>query len=174
MKSEVIYNLDLKKLAKDDDLGDELSFEISIKGQNQLPSWITLNTTKKSIVCSPEIGDTGTINVIVKIIDLYKAFTTDTFSITVTTNPLSIPGKTNSVVFGFYPNPASDKIEIKLTAGQYPATISIIDLSGKIILKGQSKDLHNIFDVSNISSGTYLLKVETGDIQHTKLLQVFR
>jgi hypothetical protein len=64
-------------------------------------------------------------------------------------------------IFTVYPNPAGDHIQIK---GNYPNTIlSIIDLSGRVILSERLKDKQENIDISRLSSGSYFYRVETVD-----------
>jgi hypothetical protein len=175
MKSEIAYTLDLSKLGADKDLGDILSFEVSVKGLSQNPSWIAYNNEKKTIVCSPTYNDTGIYNVVVKILDLSNDFTTDTFAINVVRNPASVNNTKINDVFSFYPNPASTKIEIYQAVDlKSDYSISIIDLNGKVVLKSQMSGACNTLDISNLSAGIYLIKAENAKIQNAKLLEIIR
>ena len=68
-----------------------------------------------------------------------------------------------------YPNPAKESLNITfVTEGSDDARISIIDLTGKTILKVEESNLNGKYDgridISTLAKGTYLLKVESGDL----------
>jgi Secretion system C-terminal sorting domain/Cleaved Adhesin Domain len=67
-------------------------------------------------------------------------------------------------LFKFYPNPASDFLSLEISE---PFDGQIIDLNGKVILNFNSTKV----DVSNISSGNYILSVSTqSNIQRSSLI----
>ena len=57
-----------------------------------------------------------------------------------------------------YPNPASDEIQISL---KEKAQLKIYDYSGKLVLQTENKN--SKINISTLSSGNYLLKIETAD-----------
>ena len=68
-----------------------------------------------------------------------------------------------------YPNPARESLNLAfVTEGSDDARISIIDLTGKTIIKIEESNLNGRFegqiDISTLAKGTYLLKVESGDL----------
>lgn len=58
----------------------------------------------------------------------------------------------------FYPNPASDFINI--SGLEKEAEMTIYDLMGKIVLKTSVESGDNMIDISNISNGTYIIAVD--------------
>jgi len=61
--------------------------------------------------------------------------------------------------FSIQPNPSNDFIRISLE-GIEKNTFSIINMDGKIMMKGQGNKLKNGFDISTLPSGIYALSIE--------------
>ncbi len=64
-----------------------------------------------------------------------------------------------------YPNPATTELTVKLES-DLPATISILDLSGRVVLN-TSASVNGTVDVSGLNSGLYLLQAKQGGEMHT-------
>lgn len=80
------------------------------------------------------------------------------------------PSGINSAInedFNIYPNPTSDKINIKFTKDNIEfATVLVINVDGKTIENKtltHSNDMETIIDLSKYPSGIYLLKIITND-----------
>lgn len=58
-----------------------------------------------------------------------------------------------------YPIPATDKVYVKLNKDVRNAKVEIIDLSGRVVKQFNINSRVNRLDVSDLSSGTYVLKV---------------
>lgn len=71
--------------------------------------------------------------------------------------------KTNLVI---YPNPSSDAIRIKSDSGETLAT-KIYSMTGQLMLQGSYQSGEDI-DVSNLSSGLYLVQVNGATIKFSK------
>lgn len=61
----------------------------------------------------------------------------------------------------FYSNPVTDKLVFEVNADSF-IEYSIIDLSGKTLLKGKSEDARNSVDVSSLESGIYFIQINEG------------
>ncbi|MFK8060869.1 MAG: T9SS type A sorting domain-containing protein, partial [Polaribacter sp.] len=61
--------------------------------------------------------------------------------------------------FDMYPNPASDKIQIQLSSEINEATVQFYDLVGRVALAKKITKSNEAIDVSNLTSGIYLLKI---------------
>lgn len=84
---------------------------------------------------------------------------------------LGLEGVKNST-FSVFPNPASDRVQIKTTGQQGSMNVRITDQKAQLILtKKLSEGIENI-DLSNIAKGMYFLEIEFGNGQHewTKLI----
>lgn len=65
----------------------------------------------------------------------------------------------DNLSFTIYPNPVKDVLQIKGQNIDTIETIKIFDISGKLVIE-EKKDINQL-DVSNLSSGLFILKVET-------------
>jgi serine protease len=69
--------------------------------------------------------------------------------------------------FSVYPNPASEKLIID-AGTTVKATISLMDLSGRIVMSIKMNQSLQQMDVSNLSDGVYMLKIEYAGRSITK------
>ena len=70
----------------------------------------------------------------------------------------------------FYPNPASDKLTIQV-AGGTAVNYSVCDIAGREINKGEFTTAASI-DVSNLSAGSYLVRLQSGSLTTYKKLVI--
>jgi glucose/arabinose dehydrogenase len=70
-----------------------------------------------------------------------------------------------------YPNPASFEVFIKSEGVNFPASVSIFDISGKLLLTESLASEHHAMATGSLQSGTYLLTVKdnAGADYNTKL-----
>ncbi len=61
-------------------------------------------------------------------------------------------------IFSIYPNPANDKIQVKLKHSK-SQEIQIIDIKGELMFKGILTEMISTIDVSKLSNGVYFIKV---------------
>ncbi|WP_035646167.1 T9SS type A sorting domain-containing protein [Flavobacterium sp. ASV13] len=71
----------------------------------------------------------------------------------------------NLTSFQFYPNPVIDILNIENNS--VIDDVEIIDVSGKSVVFKKINDLHSEIDLSNLSSGVYILKVKSENKQKT-------
>ncbi|MRX66399.1 Por secretion system C-terminal sorting domain-containing protein [Flavobacterium resistens] len=71
----------------------------------------------------------------------------------------------NLTTFQFYPNPVIDILTIENNS--VIDDVEIIDVSGKSVVFKKINDLHSEIDLSNLSSGVYILKVKSENRQKT-------
>ena len=67
--------------------------------------------------------------------------------------------KPEAQLLKLYPNPSSNYIRINDLQSQ--CRFAIIDLTGKIVFKGDVSTENPLVDISELSNGTYLLQVVT-------------
>lgn len=84
-------------------------------------------------------------------------------AVTTSTSGFSVLGiaKEKQLDFAIYPNPTSDNINVQLPSGVSKATLNLFDLSGRLI---KSKELtlnSELLNVSSLSKGIYVLKIES-------------
>ncbi len=74
----------------------------------------------------------------------------------------------SSEEFSIYPNPSTDKIHLRLSnLSLKPATISVIDLTGKTLLTREVNPIGDEIDISTLSPGLYFLQYNTnGELRH--------
>lgn len=75
------------------------------------------------------------------------------------TIPTSIANLPQQITFGIYPNPAQQVLHIN--SNQPLDAIEITDLTGKIVLHSESKNI----DISSLPGGLYLVRVRSGAAQ---------
>lgn len=70
-----------------------------------------------------------------------------------------------------YPNPASSNFNIEIPENFVGGEISIIDLTGKVVMKDRvTQSAIKRFDVSNLNDGIYLIRLNNGSVQFTDRL----
>jgi len=85
----------------------------------------------------------------------------DPIEITTTTVDVEeMLGKTNIRLF---PNPATDQLNIRFNDYQNNVVeMSIIDMTGREVLRGRLMNKDNTIQISNLSKGNYFLRLQTG------------
>ena len=66
----------------------------------------------------------------------------------------------NEIMYQVYPNPVHDQLNISFNEYEVDYELSIIDLSGRIIIKRKVMNNFESIDVSGLESGTYLLFID--------------
>lgn len=69
----------------------------------------------------------------------------------------------NNNEFKIYPNPADDFINISTNNNFKNADVSLFDISGKLVLEKEIDSDNNKIDISDIISGTYIVKIKSGN-----------
>ncbi|WP_179334495.1 T9SS type A sorting domain-containing protein [Winogradskyella costae] len=70
--------------------------------------------------------------------------------------------------FTIAPNPAKNKLNIKLLNTSEDLKLEVFDVLGKRIYKGLITKLESSIDVSNWKSGVYLVRITDDTVTHTK------
>jgi hypothetical protein len=60
-----------------------------------------------------------------------------------------------------YPNPVTDVLNVQWKNTNESATLSIRDLSGRLVLSERVANGNAVLDLSNLSSGNYILELQT-------------
>jgi hypothetical protein len=77
----------------------------------------------------------------------------------------------NSNVFSIFPNPAQHEIHVNIDANLIGTNFELYDPTGKVVLLGKLTSENSLIDLSSLSGGIYLFKIE-GDIkQHFKVIK---
>jgi hypothetical protein len=61
-----------------------------------------------------------------------------------------------------YPNPVTDVINVQWNNATESANLSIRDLSGRLVLAERVANGNAVLDLSALSSGNYILELQTG------------
>ncbi|MDD3685414.1 MAG: T9SS type A sorting domain-containing protein [Bacteroidales bacterium] len=69
-----------------------------------------------------------------------------------------------------YPNPSSGSFTIHYDEFIKPFEFEILDVSGRVVFKGNAIDQHTNIDLSGVKSGLYFLKTNLSNINVTKIL----
>ena len=97
-----------------------------------------------------KIDDIGVWNRVLNQQEINTLFTTPTLGITdVSQNNL----------YSVYPNPSTNRINLKVDAKLFGSIYTINDNSGKIVLSGKINSVNTIIELGNLSGGTYLLSI---------------
>lgn len=77
----------------------------------------------------------------------------------------------DKMAFSIAPNPASSEFFVKMTGGNYPANVSIVDVSGKVLLEQNLDSEANAIHTGQFQSGIYVVKIKdnAGATSSTKL-----
>lgn len=61
--------------------------------------------------------------------------------------------------FELFPNPAKDKLTVKLINANADNTYEITDITGKVVISKTGNGIQNTFDISHLNAGCYFIKV---------------
>ena len=132
--------------------------------------WSNSETTQKIVVDSLVGIGVHTFSVIVS--DSNNCFGSDTIIITIEQTTGIISFSETLGVIKLYPNPTNGKINIEIENIQDITNILIYSETGQIIFSKHFESISNSvteqLDLSNYSSGTYIIKVINNDIIKTK------
>ena len=70
-----------------------------------------------------------------------------------------------------YPNPAVNVLNVTLNSNEL-FELTITDLNGKNILTESVSNMSNMVDISNLSSGMYLMRIANSNVQSTTKIQI--
>ncbi len=82
-------------------------------------------------------------------------------SMSMTTQVLGV-SELQTLKFSLYPNPVKDKLNIVLSSETNNATVTIYNVLGNKVMNKSLNNVFNKIDISNLSSGIYLVKVVDG------------
>jgi hypothetical protein len=74
----------------------------------------------------------------------------------------------NALNFSLYPNPAKNILNVNLTTVLDNATLSIVDLQGRIVNTQSVVDTITTIDVANLQSGVYVVRIDSATGSYTK------
>lgn len=74
--------------------------------------------------------------------------------------------------FSIYPNPADDFVTLETKGGVNPDAITVLDLSGRVILSTRQVNEVTRLNLSGIPTGMYLIRIEEGNEQYIEKLLI--
>ena len=82
---------------------------------------------------------------------------------------VTVPQTENSAYFTYGPNPVNDKLNVYLlNSNNTNYKLFLTDLSGKVVLHQSFSEMQHQLDLSNLASGSYLLKITDGSNSFTR------
>lgn len=70
-------------------------------------------------------------------------------------------------LFQVFPNPTTELLTIEIGGQDYSALISLMDLTGRVLISVQSTEKISVIDVSDFLSGTYILRISLLSTVHS-------
>jgi len=144
----------------DDHDNDILTLTVVEEGTDNLPPWAVMQSD--TLVCEPLQADTGCVNIVVTAEDDSGSMAADTFSICVEDYLLAVGDPvTDKFDIHMYPNPTRDLVNIKFSSGFHKVGLSVMDITGKIVLQKMVEAGEKItFNMADKISGMYLVKLD--------------
>jgi glucose/arabinose dehydrogenase len=77
----------------------------------------------------------------------------------------------SKMAFSIAPNPASSQFFVKMYNGNYPAQVSVMDVTGKLLFQDQIDSESSVISTGNFQSGMYMIRVKdnSGAVASSKL-----
>jgi hypothetical protein len=122
--------------------------------------WNDIAGTNLYTVSGADLG-TGDHLVWVFVEDQYGCAGSDTLEVTVTV--LTGTDDTFETKFRVYPNPVHDHIFVEWESGKMlNPVISLVDLTGRVIINRREINRGDMIDLSQITSGRYIMLIQIG------------
>ncbi|MBS1650621.1 MAG: T9SS type A sorting domain-containing protein [Bacteroidetes bacterium] len=119
------------------------------------------NTTATSTDTFHVFQDTGLYNVRIRVFNTCGQYIYDTV-VYVTYLTTSVKELSQQTLQTFiYPNPAKNNIRLRTTDNSHILSIEVYDLIGQLKLKQQNVNPENEIDISVLSTGQYILRIQT-------------
>jgi beta-glucanase (GH16 family) len=81
---------------------------------------------------------------------------------------LSLPEATENFGIKLFPNPAENKLNLEVAQGFIGKEAFVYSSLGKLVKRLPIIDIQNILDISGLSNGIYLIKIEHNSIRFVK------
>ncbi len=141
----------------DNDIGDVLTFNASLENGKPLPDWLVFDSKSMQFFGVPQ--NTETLNVKITATDIFGAFVSDVYKLTVTSASFISDIQENEI--RVYPNPTDGKFIVEITTPE-TGTISVVDISGKVIIIKTMNSNRSEIDLSSYPKGVYIVDINTG------------
>jgi hypothetical protein len=142
----------------DIDAGDQLTLSATMAEGTNLPEWIYFNSENQTLRFAPADENSGLYSIRVTAIDMALATSFDVFELMVlgTSNLIAPDGSSAKL----YPNPNNGTFRIILSESE-PATITVSDISGRIVYETSSSSTETSLTLKNTKNGMYFVKIRT-------------
>lgn len=87
-------------------------------------------------------------------------------------NDLGIEEIENQLALNMYPNPAKENVTVTFNAENNSGTITIADLSGKVVKTVEASSAQTVINVADLQAGVYVVRVAAGNKQSTQKLTI--
>lgn len=87
-------------------------------------------------------------------------------------NDLGIDEIENQLALNMYPNPAKENVTVTFNAENNAGTITITDLSGKVVKAVNATSAQTVINVADLQAGLYVVRVAAGNKQSTQKLTI--
>jgi len=154
----------------DDDAGDVLTYSATLSNGNPLPFWLSFNYNTRTFTGIPEVEESIIIKV--KAIDSSTLFVEDEFQLTIT-NINGFNEDVNSTI-KIFPIPAQNGnlfIEFSKTQNII-GNAKIFGLDGRLLNTYPLNNYFNNLDISALSTGTYLLFIQSRETVYYRKISV--
>lgn len=140
----------------DPDFGDTLTYKASSADGNELPNRLVFDPENLSF--SGTISELGSYTINIEVTDGFNETAENNFTLEIYDTSGNNDVSKNSV--SIYPNPANDELYIRSLNEQITA-ITIVDISGKLIVQKYLTQKTLKMDVSDLSKGMYFIEIQT-------------
>ena len=104
-------------------------------------------------------SDAGYLNLYITLTDAYGENITIADGLMINDCPSTLAENESASHFNFYPNPANNKLYLEILKLTQAQQAEIYDAQGKLVFYQSINSQTSILDISNLSQGSYILKV---------------
>lgn len=151
----------------DPDLGDELTFRLSMENNSALPGWLSFDPQSLQLTGNPPDDQQGVYNLKLTATDQGQLKEWLVFSLEVS-YPTAIGDQQNQNDFNVYPNPVLNEMNFNIPFGE-DAVVSVSNIAGQVVKAWKQSDgLGKSVSVDDILPGIYFVHCQQGDTNFVK------
>ena len=149
----------------DPDIGDELTFQLSMENNSALPEWLIFDPLTLTISGNPTGEEKGVYSLKLTATDKGKLKEWLVFNLEVS-YPTAIGDQVEGAGFRVYPNPVENNLYIDIPQGNDDAEVNISNIAGQIIKTMQlSSGIAVPVSMEGIPPGIYFVQLRQGELQ---------